>query len=684
MRAIEYIENFKKSISNYDVLKRIIEELMPLRLDRDATEKYYNKYLINDIFYEHHLFNLKEWELEGSEHKSRPEFVEENSFISHNDVYKIREDLLKVIINDKSFGYLFYFLASELNRKDVTNNIIICVPNDKTINDAVKGYRDLYSSYNLMDYLEDDINYEFYTESNRNNTISDEEWINIFSEAYNLFDIIRVNLNTPDKALKIIINYVHPDEEVKRMIVSFLCDLFQDYEFDLDDKAQRKFEIFSDKILNYYVKTYISAENSTITKLSNDVDINDINWQERTSNFDCDTIEKVVKSYDGPILQLQILNEIQIQYKKEKAKNSFSWDIADVNQFCNILKKELKSEKIALIAIDAAKDKAIIKSQKSIIEEQKNMVLLMETELVKHKEENKEKKPYTDIRNGYTINSYINSNDLNLRAIFLAIITFFQEKEYDTLDFFTDLNQHFTKSFIPQEIYNKYPSTKEEGKIFIFCLLLMIDKKKSNFLILKKLKVYFDNELRINFTNEVNCHRKDLNLPLIDIPNLQKEGLIQNTPNKSIEIEMFNVITAELKLHKELLEKARDNEAKLHDINRSLMEKIKEYEENNIKDNKKEREKDVEPITKSMTTFQQVLVFYYLFDHLGVNFSNSDKSQWINFIHKFTGKNEQNIKEKLYIDFDTKETKKNLRLIAPLFSALFSKIEEKIKKDSQE
>ncbi len=492
MRAIEYIENFKKSISNYDILKRIIKDLMPLRLDRDATEKYYDKYLINDIQYESHLFSLKEWEFEGSNPLNRPEFIVEDSFISQNDACKIREDLLMAIFKDKSFGYLFYFLASERNRKDPTDDSIRYVPDNEEIKDAVKGYIDLYSSYNLIDFLENDFNYNFYNQYNWLYDL-DEEWINIFNDAYNLFDNIRVNLNTPDNALKYIKDYEHPVESIKLTIVLFLCDLFIEYKYDLDEKAERKFEIFHRKLKDYHNSTYRSVKESTQTKTTKSEDNNELNWRDRTNNFDCDTIEKVVKSYNDTITQIDILSIIQREFKKEKVKSSWGFDLIDVNQFCELLKEELKSNKLRT-----------------------------------------------------------------------------------------------TESEI-----NKYKS------------IIIIEKDK------------------------------DIEL-------------------KDKKIELKDEIIKELEL------------------------KLSKY--TNIEKNEKEQE----PITKSLTTFQQVLVFYYLFDYLGINFGNSDKSQWIKFIHKFTGKNEQNIKEKLYIDFDTKETKKNLRLIAPLFSALFSKIEEKIKIDSKE
>lgn len=82
-----------------------------------------------------------------------------------------------------------------------------------------------------------------------------------------------------------------------------------------------------------------------------------------------------------------------------------------------------------------------------------------------------------------------------------------------------------------------------------------------------------------------------------------------------------------------------------------------------------------------MTVMEIVLTFYYLFNELGLNFSNSDKTQWARFIHKLTGKSYQHIRGVLSIDFDRKSTLKNLRNVAALFKELFPLIEQKIVND---
>jgi hypothetical protein len=86
---------------------------------------------------------------------------------------------------------------------------------------------------------------------------------------------------------------------------------------------------------------------------------------------------------------------------------------------------------------------------------------------------------------------------------------------------------------------------------------------------------------------------------------------------------------------------------------------------------------------KGLTLAQMILVFYYLFNELGVSFVNTSKTQWVRFLEKVTGKHIQNIRAELNIDFDSKKTKKNLKIVADLFMELLPQISTKIEKDSK-
>ena len=84
-----------------------------------------------------------------------------------------------------------------------------------------------------------------------------------------------------------------------------------------------------------------------------------------------------------------------------------------------------------------------------------------------------------------------------------------------------------------------------------------------------------------------------------------------------------------------------------------------------------------------MTTGQQALFFYYLFDSLGLNFGNSDKAAWIRLLHNVTGRNADNIKQRLNFKFDEEQTQKDLRYVAGCLKELFPSISSKIERDSR-
>ncbi len=100
--------------------------------------------------------------------------------------------------------------------------------------------------------------------------------------------------------------------------------------------------------------------------------------------------------------------------------------------------------------------------------------------------------------------------------------------------------------------------------------------------------------------------------------------------------------------------------------------------------NKDDKPLNTNPKNNTFTTAQQVLFFYYFFNEIKINFSNTDKAQWVRFINTFTGKNAQDIKEKLNFDFSSPKIKKDLSKVAGYISELMPQIAVKIKNDIQE
>ena len=83
-----------------------------------------------------------------------------------------------------------------------------------------------------------------------------------------------------------------------------------------------------------------------------------------------------------------------------------------------------------------------------------------------------------------------------------------------------------------------------------------------------------------------------------------------------------------------------------------------------------------------MTAGQQALFFYYLFNSLGLNFHNSDKAAWVRLIHSVTGKNPDNLRDRLNFRFEDLQTRKDLRYVAGCLKELFPSISSQIDRDS--
>ena len=89
---------------------------------------------------------------------------------------------------------------------------------------------------------------------------------------------------------------------------------------------------------------------------------------------------------------------------------------------------------------------------------------------------------------------------------------------------------------------------------------------------------------------------------------------------------------------------------------------------------------DDTPKGKGFDTSQMALLFYYLFVALGLR--DERKTEWARVISEITGFNKDNIREKLYIKFDSPKVKKDLSRIAELMASIdLTTVEKQIRKD---
>lgn len=76
MRAKEYIELHKDEIKNLEDIKRIIDDLLPIRKSKDATDKYFNEVLTADIRKQNYLLQKDMYDRNNSMQTEEPVFEE--------------------------------------------------------------------------------------------------------------------------------------------------------------------------------------------------------------------------------------------------------------------------------------------------------------------------------------------------------------------------------------------------------------------------------------------------------------------------------------------------------------------------------------------------------------------------------------------------------------------------------
>ena len=252
MRAKDFVE-INCKFQFYNELKRVIGDLALHRKDKNATENYYDLYLIQDRIYQRYKEDLRDWKLNSLDESHKPIYEEITNAIPYQDAFNFRNHLFNVIESDKSFGYLFYLLASEKNRTEphLLNNPIDCIPDKNIIEENIKNYQDDYPKHNLEAYLTYcDFNYSFYKE-NKKLLHTQDFWFSIFTDAYSLFDNLRIKMVTPFLAYDLFKEYSETNKSKKILITTLVTQLLEQYNFDLSEEQLRGKKILVDEIKNY-------------------------------------------------------------------------------------------------------------------------------------------------------------------------------------------------------------------------------------------------------------------------------------------------------------------------------------------------------------------------------------------------------------------------------------------------
>lgn len=253
MRAKEFLEQ-NNYIKYYNILKKVIDDLSPLRKVDYEIESYYVDNLFQDFHKEVYLSELKEWEINKLDESLKPVYYENILGIPHEKAAIFRIYLFSVIEDDKSFGYLYCLLAEEMNRTEpkYIRNPLNCIPDDKLIEESVFNYQDDYPKPNLEAYLTYcDFNYSFYKANNIKSQHTQDLWYAVFTDAYSLFDNLRIKMLKPFLACDILKEHFNSDKTNVFLIVKLLSELLQQYDYDLTDEQKRCKTILVDEIQSY-------------------------------------------------------------------------------------------------------------------------------------------------------------------------------------------------------------------------------------------------------------------------------------------------------------------------------------------------------------------------------------------------------------------------------------------------
>jgi hypothetical protein len=234
MRAYEYLEINKSSIQYFDDIKMVIADLMPLRKNKKATDKYYNDYLLSDWRFGVYQKEIRNYQLDSSNQTQEPVLEKIDGEIPHTEAPAFRSQLFDVVKDDASFGYLFYQLGVEKNKKSAFHKSkpIQCVPDDNAIVEAIQRYRDDYPKKSLDEFLDDNFNYEQYSFLTENNIFSEDTntFLLYFNTTYLVYDKIRCLKNKLSEVNQYCKQFEFPNEVHKYWILSFITQMIDEFE----------------------------------------------------------------------------------------------------------------------------------------------------------------------------------------------------------------------------------------------------------------------------------------------------------------------------------------------------------------------------------------------------------------------------------------------------------------------
>ena len=355
MRANDYLKTIEPNCGFYEILKKLIYEFAYYRNDNEGTERVYNFYLLQDKARKKYLDELKMWELLEQDESHKPTYYENTFGITHDIASHIRDLLFSAIENDKSFGYLFYLLASEKNRTEIfyQNNPIDCIPDKKLIEETIYNYQDDYPKKSLEEFLTYcDLNYLFYKKY-KTDSHTNDYWFSIFYKSYSIFEDVRTLLFYPFSAFEFIKELDFDDENMKLYCITLVSQLLEHYNYDLNNEQARGKKILVDEITDY-LKTFSKEEILTSPEtesVNNELPVNYIinGGVITTGSYEISELYRYFSNKNAP-KELFLVDKLEISlahYASNYKKNCDNyWETFkfDPNFFNDFIPGELLSE----------------------------------------------------------------------------------------------------------------------------------------------------------------------------------------------------------------------------------------------------------------------------------------------------------------------------------------------------
>ncbi len=339
MRAKEYLEINKKKIYHYELVKKAVYDLYPLRNNKRQTEAYFNRYLFADARYRSH----------AQHHAGKPPptiFDERENEIDRTIAHKVRMEILNVISRDNTFIFAYNIIALGVNKYDDNHPIMTINLKEENLNtvsyieDVCRKYKEDYPKTNLADYLLDDDNRAIFNNKRCELQKDEEWWICVFNKAYEIFDLIRVKVSEPFKAQYIVKNIYFNDKVMESTIVGIVKSLIDNYSYDLTDTQKKKLEMLSDNIDGYGKEYFLKIDDIYLGNIRN-FNLDEINWLKATQIFNYEVIFMWATHKAFNLQQrLHIIELIEKRYLSEREKYPDVF-IYNMNQFFVSLREQV-------------------------------------------------------------------------------------------------------------------------------------------------------------------------------------------------------------------------------------------------------------------------------------------------------------------------------------------------------